>query len=134
MNLSIVSPSHVDKAWNDGASKLAEACDTVEEITGSQLKMMLSRGERTLVALMYEDKPVGWGCFRVDQLPNIRVLHVTDLYAPGAHFELFFDELKKAAQYLGCSRIRCAAKPAQSRLYVNKCGFKPVYEILEVMA
>lgn len=133
MNLSIVSPNFVDKAWNDGASCLAEACDTSGgEITGDQLKMILSRGERTLVALMDADKPVGWGAWRVDQLPNVRVLHCTDLVAHNAHFELFFDELKKAADYLGCSEIRCSCGPAQARLYRMKLGMEPVYETLRV--
>lgn len=133
MQLSVVAPQFTDKAWRDGASCLAEACDTSGgEITGDQLKMILSRGERTLVALMDEDKPVGWGVWRVDQLPNIRVLHCTDLVAHNAHFEAFFFELKKAAEYLGCSEIRCCAKPAQARLYKMKLGMEPIYETLRV--
>lgn len=133
MNLSIVDPRFTDKAWKDGASCLAEACELVDEITGDQLKMILSRGERTLVALMEDNKPIGWGCWRVDQLPNLRVLHVTDLVAHGAQFERFFLELKNVADLLGCSRIRCSAPPAQARLYKHKCGFKSVYETLEVV-
>jgi hypothetical protein len=78
------------------------------------------------------DETTGWGCFRVDQLPNIRVLHITDLVAHNAGFERFFEEIKKIAFSLGCSRVRCSAKPAQSRLYKHKCGFRPVYETLEV--
>lgn len=132
MNLSVVQPSHVDKAWRDGAACLAEACETVDEITGDQLKLILSRGERTLVALMEDDKPVGWGCWRVDQLPNVRVLHVTDLVAHGARFERFFLELKTIADMLGCTEIRCSCKPAQARLYQMKCGFEPVYTTLRV--
>jgi hypothetical protein len=132
MQLLTVSPSHVDRAWKDGASCLEEACKLVDEITGSQLKLILSRGERTLVAMREEEKTVGWGCFRIDQLPNIRVLHITDLVAHNGHFETFFDEIKKIAEQLGCSRIRCAALPAQARLYRIKCGFEPVYETLEI--
>lgn len=132
MKLFTVSSSHVDKAWKDGASCLEEACKLVDEITGSQLKMILSRGERTLVAMRDEDKTVGWGCFRIDQLPNVRVLHITDLVAHNAHFEAFFNELKQVAEQLGCSRIRCSAPPAQARLYRIKCGFEPIYETLEV--
>lgn len=133
MNLSVVQPSHVDKAWRDGAACLAEACETSGgEITGDQLKLILSRGERTLVALMEDDKPVGWGCWRVDQLPNVRVLHVTDLVAHGARFERFFLELKTIADMLGCTEIRCSCKPAQARLYQMKCGFEPVYTTLRV--
>jgi hypothetical protein len=34
------------------------------------------------------------------------------------------------ARKQGCSEIRCAAKPAQERLYRVKCGFEPIYQIL----
>jgi hypothetical protein len=125
MKLTPVPAQMIDFAWADGACALAEACDTSSgEITGDQLKMILSRGERTLLRMEADEGLVGWGVIRVDQLPNIRVLFVTDMVAHNGHFERFFEELKKLAQSLGCSRVRCAAKPAQA----------PVYEILEVAA
>lgn len=127
-------PAHmVDFAWKEGASELAKACDTSGgEITGDQLKMILARGERTLVRMDADGLTVGWGVVRIDQLPNLRVLFITDLVAPGGHFESFFSDIKKLAREYGCSRVRCAAKPAQARLYRQKCGFQPVYDILEV--
>lgn len=133
MNLVIVEPRFVDFAWRDGASCLEEACETSGgEITASQLKMILARGERTLVRLDDEGKAVGWGCWRVDQLPNIRVLHCTDLVAHNAHFEQFFDELKNCAFALGCSEIRCSCKPAQERIYRMKLGMEPVYTTMRI--
>lgn len=102
------------------------------EITGDQLKMVLGRGERTLVALHDGTSTIGWGVVRVDQLPNLRTLFVTDLVAHNAHFEQFFEALKTMAGQMGCSRVRCAAGPAQARLYRMRCGFKPLYTILEV--
>ena len=132
MQLLHVPATHVDAAWRDGASALAKACDTSGgEIEGPQLKMLLARGERSLIRMDDEGKTVGWGVVRVDQLPNMRVLFVTDLVAPHGHFERFFGELKAMASQLGCSRIRCAAKQAQARLYRMKLGMQPVYEILE---
>ena len=131
MHLSVIPASHVDKAWKDGAACLAKACEASGgEITGDQLKMILARGERTLVALVDDDKPIGWGVWRIDQLPNVRVLHCTDLVAPNANFEAFFFALKQAAESYGCSEIRCCAKPAQARLYRMKLGMKPLYETL----
>lgn len=132
MQLQLIPASHIDLAWKQGANCLAEAADVSGgEITPSQLKLILSRGERTLVKMIDGDT-VGWGVVRVDQLPNFRVLFVTDMVAHNASFERFFGELKKLAESLGCSRIRCAAGPAQARLYAMKCKFKPVYQILEV--
>lgn len=133
MQLTPVPASHIDLAWKEGASCLAEACDTSGgEITGDQLKMILSRGERTLIRMDAEDGTRGWGVVRVDQLPNMRVLFVTDMVAHHGEFHQFFEEIKAMGRALGCSRIRCAAGPAQARLYRMKCDFQPVYEILEV--
>ena len=43
ISLSVVAPTHIDKAWKDGASCLAEACETSGgEITGDQLKLIQS--------------------------------------------------------------------------------------------
>ena len=133
MQLLYVDAKFIDMAWRDGACKLSEACDeSGGEITGDQLKMILARGERTLVQMRVDDAVVGWGVFRIDQLPNLRVLFITDLYAPGGHFEQFFAAIKDVALSAGCSRVRCAAKPVQARLYAIKCQFQPVYSILEV--
>lgn len=135
MQLVPIPATHIDKAWKDGASCLSEACDTSGgEITGEQLKMILSRGERTLLRMEVEGKTIGWSVVRIDQLPNMRVLFITDLVAHNGGFDRFLKNIKDMAAQLGCSRVRCAAKPAQERLYRMKCGFKPVYQILEVEA
>lgn len=130
-----VPQTHIDLAWKMGASCLAEACDTSGgEIEGPQLKMILSRGERSLLEMKIGPETVGWGVVRVDQLPNMRVLMITDLVAHNGGFERFFESVKQLARDLGCSKVRCAAKDAQARLYRMKAGFKPVYSILEVEA
>ena len=128
----ITVPSHlVDYAWRDGAHLLGESC--VEECTPDQLKTLIADGKRVLVRLDTDGKTVGWGAYVIQQLPNMRVFFITNLWARGAHFEQFFDELKVSAERLGCSRIRCAALPAQSRIFQTKCAFRPVYETLEVL-
>ncbi len=131
MILVPIPARHVDFAWRDGASCLSESCS--EECTAEQLKLVISRGERQLVRMDTDGKVVGWGVFKIDQFPNVRVLHITNLVAHNAHFEQFFASLKGIAQDLGCSRIRCCAKDAQARLYRMKAGFQPVYTTLEVV-
>ena len=132
MKLTPIDSRFLDQAWSEGASCLSLACDTSGgEIEGPQLKMILARGERTLLRMDAEGV-AGWGVVRVDQLPNMRVLFITDLVAPHGHFERFFVAVKELAASLGCSKVRCAAKPAQARLYSSKCGFTPVYQIMEV--
>jgi hypothetical protein len=135
MKLIPVPSQFIDRAWfKEGASALAEACETSGgEITGDQLKMILARGERTLLRLDDDGQAVGWGVVRVDQLANYRVLHACELVAHNAHFERFYEALKGFASACGCSRIRCSAKGAQARLYRMKLGMTPVYETLEVV-
>lgn len=135
MKLIVVPSQFIDKAWfKEGASALSEACGASGgEVTGDQLKMMLARGERTLLRMDIDDGTVGWGVIRVDQLPNFRVLHACEMVAHNANFEQFFEELKAIAESLGCSRIRCCAKEVQARLYRQKLGMQSVYETLEVV-
>lgn len=131
--LIVVPSTHIDRAWKEGACRLAEACATSGgEITGDQLKMMLARGERFLVRMDEGDQIVGWAVLSIEQLPNLRALYIYELWAPNGHFERFFDETKALAEAHGCSALRCAARPAQARLYRSRCGFSPVYETLEV--
>lgn len=133
MKLEPIGAFFIDKAWKEGADCLGSACEeSGGEITGSQLKMVLSRGERTLIRMEKDGETVGWGAIRVDVLPNLRALHITNLVAPHGHFEEFFTEIKATAATLGCSEVRCSAKPAQARLFRMKCGFVPVYETLKV--
>ena len=90
IELKSIKPTHIHQAWKQGAHNLAKACDTSGgEITGDQLKMILSRGERELIAMVRDGEVVGWGVIRIDDLPNMRVCMVTDMYAPGAGFPEF---------------------------------------------
>lgn len=130
-NLRLIPvPAHqIDYAWGDGANCLADAC--TDECTIDQLKTILSRGERQLVRMDEDGQAKGWGVFRVDALPNCRVFHVTNLVARNAGFHRYFEALTGMAKDLGCSRIRCSAKPAQAQIYEAKLGFKPIYTTLE---
>lgn len=131
--LLIVPPNFVDRAWKEGASSLAEACDLISDVTGSQLKMIFAKGERHLVQMLDDEKIVGWGAFVIDQLPNIRVLHITDITAHNGHFEGFLEELKKIALSLGCSAVRyCPASESRARLFKAKTGAELVYATYEI--
>lgn len=132
MKIQVVDSRFIDRAWKDGAHNLSEAIKySGGEITPDQLKMMLSRGERTLLAGIV-DNPVGWAVVGIDQFPNLRALHIYALYAPNRTYPAFWEQLKSFASENGCSQIRCSAKPAQARLYRMKWGFEPVYETLKV--
>jgi hypothetical protein len=116
LKILVVPPSHIDFAWQDGAGQLAEVCALVDEVTESQLKLILSRGERTLAQLTEDGEIVGWVCWVISNLPNKRVLHVTGIVAHNAQSERFFPNLNEIAVLCGCSGIRYSAHPAQARL------------------
>lgn len=127
MKIDIVNPNFVDMAWKDGASCLGEALKAIDEITGDQLKMILARGDRILCKLSNAGETLGWGACRIDQLPNMRVLHITDLVCHNANFEQFFPELCDMARRTGASEVRFSGKDAQCRLFERMCGFEKVY-------
>lgn len=131
--LQIVPPAFVGRAWADGAHQLSEACNTSGgEITGDQLKLLLSRGERTLIRIDLDGRAVGWAVTRIDQLPNVRALHVCELYAPGGHWLNCYDLLADMARANGCTEMRCSAKPAQCRLYQRHQPWEPLYSTMRI--
>lgn len=132
--LRIVPAAFVGRAWADGAHQLAMACETSGgEITGDQLKLLLCRGERDLIRIDLDGQAVGWAVTRIDQLPNVRALHVCELYAPGGHWTACYDLLADMARGNGCSEIRCSAKPAQCRLYQRHQPWQPLYTTMRIV-
>jgi len=134
LKLFQVSPAEIDLAWKQGADKLAEATKrAAREITASQLKMILSRGERTLIGVRDEGgPPLGWAVIGIHQLPNIRTLYVFDIYAPGATGPEAFNLLKQYAKANGCSVIRGSCDDAVGRLWERKMQATKVYSVYEI--
>lgn len=130
-----VPHTHIDIAWNrDGASILSKACErSGGEITGDQLKMMLARNEYTLLCLPHE---VGkaWVVVTVQQMPNLRALHIQAIHAPGATSTEAFRQLQAYARHNGCTVIRGACGPAVSKLWARKFNARPVYSVMEIQA
>lgn len=129
--LSIVHPNFTDQAWRDGAHNLSKACQrAIDECTPDQLKMRISRGELGLIAAMNEGKPKAWAAIEFIQSPNMRILHVYAIYAPGAAFGEVFEVLKDYAKSQGCSAIQGACDEAVSRLWGRRFGFEEAYRIM----
>lgn len=134
MHLEVVPATHIDMAWSDGASKLSEACDrSAGEVTADQLKMILARGEKQLIALKDDDVFRGWAVIEFEQMPNKRALFIYSLYAPGVTKE-FAELLAGVARQHGCSAIRAACDEANQRLWETKLGARRAYAIMEYTA
>jgi hypothetical protein len=131
MQTFVIPPAFVDRAWKEGASLLAKACDRAkDEITGDQLKLMLSRGERTLVRLSENDEAIGWAAITVEQLPNLRAFYVWSLYAPQHSLDMH-KQLNRMALECGCSVIRGAVDEANERLW-QRIKAEKVYSVYQI--
>lgn len=134
IRLELVSPTHIDQAWRDGAHMLSEACKwAADEVTPDQLKMLLAENRRALLSAVDRfGKRVGWAAVQVQQLPNIRVLYVFSLYAPGATEPDVYKQLADFARGHGCSSIRGACRPSMVRYLVRKLGARPIYTTCDI--
>lgn len=134
MKLFQVPVSHIGVAWADGAQSLAKATDRAKrEITESQLKMLLLRGERTLLGIADDsDIPQAWAATQIQVLPNLRILYVYAIHAPGQTGPEAFELLKKYARDNGCETIRGACDPAVGRLWARKFDAKIIYSVYEI--
>lgn len=133
-NLFYVAPKFVGQAWRDGAHQLSIACEKAAgEVTGDQLKLMLSRGEHQLFGFRDGDGPaLGWIAVSIQQMPNLRALFIYAIHAPGAAGVECMSQLKAYAQSEGCTVIRGACDDAVLRLWQIKFKARKVYTIAEV--
>jgi hypothetical protein len=118
MKIVIVPPNFVDYAWRDGADCLGEACEkSGGEITGSQLKMLISNGSRILARMDQDEKTVGWACGEILQKPNVRCFHITSLVCHNGRYQEAYDEVKAMAKSTGCSEVTWASSESVARLH-----------------
>lgn len=132
LELFQVPASHIDAAWRDGAHVLSQACKRAErEVTADQLKMLLARGERTLLGLGNGANTIAWAAVQVVQLPNLRVLHVYAIHASGATSAEAFALLKRYAVQHGCTVVRGCCDEPIARLWERKFRAQRVYVTME---
>ena len=133
MNIFQVPVEFIAKAWRDGAHNLSEAVEKAQgEITTDQLRMILMRGERSLLGVSDGEKTVAWLVVGIQQLPNVRVLYVYSIYAPGGTYKAAFDMLAGYAKAAGCSEIRGACSDAVLKLWERKFKAEKLYSIMRI--
>lgn len=132
IGLFTIPPTHIDRAWKDGASKLYFGLLRYSpECTEDQLKYRLARGDYVLLALAGGDRvPVGWAAVSFVQYPMFRSMHIYSTYAPGHMIPAVFELLKEYAQKCGASAIEGNADEAVSRILTRKLGFKEVSRLM----
>ena len=68
----------------------------------------------------------------MQQLPNIRVLYVYSIYAPGSTGPEAFERLADLARAEGCTSIRGACVEQVARLWERKFKAVRLYEVMEI--
>lgn len=123
-----VPSTHIDKAWKEGANKLAFGLTRYSpESTADQLKYRLARGELILLALAREgESPIGWAAVSFIQYPMFRSLFIYSIYAPRQAIASSFDLLKEWGLQMGATAIEGQADEAVARLWEKRFGFKEV--------
>ena len=134
MKLFTVPPSHICIAWRDGADKLSQATARASrEITADQLKLLLLRGERTLIGIADDsDIPRAWAAVQIQTLPNIRVLYVYAMVGPGFAGAESFELLRQYAKQNGCETIRGSSIDSIGRLWQRRFGAQKLYSVYEM--
>lgn len=131
--LTVVPPQFVNRAWKEGASGLEKACErSAGDVTGSQLKMQIARGEVSLLRFERGGVAHAWLAVHWQHLPNQLVLFVNAIYAPNGTFEESFGLLKEYAASNGATCVRGACGEAVARLWAKKFGFTEAYRIMEI--
>lgn len=133
--LFTIAPEHIDRAWRDGAHNLAHAVKLATgECTADQLKYKLAKGEHILLHIRDENDTClergAWLAVHFIQCPNVRLLHIAAIYAPGATADAAFDMLKAYAVQGGASAIQGACNDAVAKLWAKRFDFKQAYKIM----
>jgi hypothetical protein len=132
MELFQCQPHEIDLAWREGAHELGQATKwAAREITPDQLKMLLARGERTLIGAREDDKVLGWAAVQVQQLPNIRILYIYAMQGKGICSSDGFALLQQYAKSNGCTAIRGAVRASMARM-LRRFKAQELYTTIEV--
>jgi hypothetical protein len=131
--VQIVVPNNVYYVWEDVKSYL-EASINVSggDFTLDQLKLLLGRGEQTLLVSI-DEKGVLNGAMTVEFInrPNDRVMFITALGGHGIVNNETFDQVETWAKSHGATKASAWAQEAQARLYKIKSNFNTVRYVVE---
>ena len=131
--VQIVAPNNVYHVWDDINSYL-EASINVSggDFTLDQLKMLLVRGEQTLLVSVNDNKKIN-GAMTVEFInsPNARTMFITALGGHGIVNDETFSQVETWAKMQGATKAGAWAQEAQARLYKLKANFNTVRMVVE---
>ena len=131
--VQIVAPNNIYNVWEDVKEYLNASINvSTHDCTIEQLKMLLVRGEQTLLVSVNNDSKIN-GAMTVEFInyPNNRVMHITALGGNGIVNDETFSQVESWAKMQGATKASAWAQEAQARLYKIKSNFNTVRYVVE---
>jgi hypothetical protein len=131
--VQIVAPNNIYGIWDSIESYLNASMNTsTGDCTVDQLKLILARGEQTLLVSVDENGKLN-GAMTVEFInhPNNRVMHITALGGNGIVNDETFSQVEAWARLQGATKVSAWAQEAQARLYKIKANFNTVRFVVE---
>ena len=131
--VQIVAPNNIYNVWEDVKEYLNASINvSTHDCTIEQLKMLLVRGEQTLLLSVNENNKIN-GAMTVEFInyPNNRVMHITALGGYGIVNDETFSQVESWAKMQGATKASAWAQEAQARLYKIKSNFNTVRYVVE---
>jgi len=134
MNIvQIVAPNNVYNVWEDIKEYLNASINVSGgDFTLDQLKLLLVRGEQTLLVSVNESNKIN-GAMTVEFInnANARTMFITALGGSGIVNDETFSQVETWAKMQGATKASAWAQEAQARLYKLKANFNTVRMVVE---
>ena len=131
--VQIVAPNNVYHVWEDIKEYLNASINVSGgDFTLDQLKLLLVRGEQTLLVSV-DEKGVLNGAMTAEFInnANARTMFITALGGSGIVNDETFSQVETWAKMQGATKASAWAQEAQARLYKLKANFNTVRMVVE---
>ena len=131
--VQIVASNNIYSVWENVKSYLEASINVSgSDCTLEQLKLLLVRGEQTLLVSVDKDNKLN-GAMAVEFInhPNSRVMFITTLGGSGIVNDETFSQVETWARMQGATKVSAWAQEAQARLYKIKANFNTVRMVVE---
>jgi hypothetical protein len=131
--VQIVAPNNVYNVWEDIKEYLNASINVSGgDFTLDQLKLLLVRGEQTLLVSVNENNKIN-GAMTVEFInnANARTMFITALGGSGIVNDETFSQVETWAKMQGATKASAWAQEAQARLYKLKANFNTVRMVVE---
>ena len=131
--VQIVAPNNIYNVWEDIKEYLNASINVSGgDFTLDQLKLLLVRGEQTLLVSVNKENKIN-GAMTVEFInnANARTMFITALGGSGIVNDETFSQVEVWAKMQGATKASAWAQEAQARLYKIKANFNTVRMVVE---